>query len=169
MRSTRAWCGGLDYYVRTTFEVLSGDIGAQAAVAGGGRYNGLMRDLGGPDLSAAGFACGMERLALLLPDAPAPRPDFYLAALDSGALGEIFALAQALRAQGLMGEAAFAAGSLKSRLRQAQKNRARTCLILGADELAAGRITIKDMDTGQQSELPLGAVADIAAAVGRAG
>jgi histidyl-tRNA synthetase (EC 6.1.1.21) len=77
---------GLDYYQRTTFEVVSGEIGAQTAVAGGGRYDGLIKQLGGPDLPGIGFACGMERLALLYGEAQVPAPDFYLAVLDSRAL-----------------------------------------------------------------------------------
>lgn len=73
---------GLDYYCRTTFEVVSGSIGAQSAVAGGGRYDGLIKSLGGPDVPGVGFACGMERLALLLGDDAETRPDFYLLGIE---------------------------------------------------------------------------------------
>jgi len=88
---------GLDYYQRTTFEVSSGEIGAQTAVAGGGRYDGLIKQLGGPDLPGIGFACGMERLALLYGEPQVPAPDFYLAVLDSNALNTALLLAQRLR------------------------------------------------------------------------
>lgn len=145
---------GLDYYSRTTFEVLSGNIGAQSAVAGGGRYDGLVRDLGGPDVPGIGFACGMERLAMLLPEREAPRPDFYLAALLPEALDKALLLAEDLRAAGLYGQVSFAARSLKSQLRQAGKLNARKCLMLGEAELAAQSILIKDMDGGEQETVP---------------
>ena len=146
---------GLDYYVRTTFEVVSGDIGAQASVAGGGRYDGLIRDLGGPDIPGVGFACGMERLALLLPDAPAAQPDFYVAPLDSEAVEDAFHLARNLRAKGYAGETAFGPKSLKAHMRQADKGAARWCLILGPEERAAGIVLVKNMSTGGQKSLPV--------------
>ena len=146
---------GLDYYNRTTFEVLSGNIGAQSAVAGGGRYDGLIRDLGGPDIPGIGFACGMERLAMLLPEHASPRPDFYLAPLAPEALDEALVLAEKLRAAGLHGQVAFAAKSLKSQMRQAGKLMARKCVMLGQDELAAQTALIKDMDSGEQETAPL--------------
>ena len=146
---------GLDYYNRTTFEVLSGNIGAQSAVTGGGRYDGLVRDLGGPDVPGVGFACGMERLAMLLPAREAPRPDFYLAPLAADALDQALTLAETLRAAGLSGQVAFAAKSLKSQMRQAGKLNARKCVIIGQDELAAQAALIKDMDSGEQETSPL--------------
>jgi histidyl-tRNA synthetase len=156
---------GLDYYTRTTFEVLSGDIGAQAAVAGGGRYDGLLQELGGPDLPGVGFACGLERLALLLPPQPLKALDFYIAALSDAALPPAFLLAWELRRQGLAGECAQAARSMKSQLRQAARLRARTAVILGPDELAAGRVQLKDLETGLQQSLALGDVQTLALAV----
>ena len=146
---------GLDYYNRTTFEVLSGKIGAQSAVTGGGRYDGLIRDLGGPDVPGIGFACGMERLAMLLPEREAPRPDFYLAPLVPEALDQALVLAEDLRAAGFSGQAAFAAKSLKSQMRQAGKLGARKCLMIGQDELAAQTALMKDMDSGEQESVPL--------------
>ncbi len=146
---------GLDYSNRTTFEVLSGNIGAQAAVAGGGRYDGLVRDLGGPDIPGIGFACGMERLAMLLPERAGPRPDFYLAPLAPEALDAALLLAEELRAAGLFGQVAFAAKSLKSQLRHAGKLGARKCVMIGQDELTAQTALIKDMDSGEQETAPL--------------
>ena len=141
---------GLDYYVRTTFEVTSGMIGAQSAVAGGGRYDGLVRNLGGPDLPGVGFACGMERLALLLGEL-VPQPlDFYLAVLGEKALDAGLLLAQTLRAAGFSGECALAAKSAKSQMRQAGKSGARHCLILGESELETGTVVAKNMTAGTQ-------------------
>jgi len=144
---------GLDYYVRTTFEVTSGKIGAQSAVAGGGRYDGLVRNLGGPDLPGVGFACGMERLALLMGEAQADMPDFHLAVLGEAGLNAGLLLAQKLRAAGLRGECALSAKSAKAQMRQAGKSGARYCLILGESELAAGTVVVKDMQAGTQETI----------------
>jgi histidyl-tRNA synthetase len=146
---------GLDYYVRTTFEVVSGDIGAQSSVAGGGRYDGLIRDLGGPDIPGVGFACGMERLALLLPETPSASPDFYIAPLDKEAVGEAFHLARTLRSKGYAGEAAFSPKSMKAHLRQADKSGARWCLMLGPEERATGTVLVKNMSKGEQESSPV--------------
>jgi len=136
---------GLDYYVRTCFEVASYDIGSQTAVAGGGRYDGLIKNLGGPDCSATGFACGMERLALLLDQLAPETPDFYLAVVDDVASNQAMLFAQALRDKGLKGEVSYAGGSMKSRMRAANKSGAKVCLIMGGDEIANGTVTVKDM------------------------
>lgn len=154
---------GLDYYQRTTFEVLSGAIGAQSAVAGGGRYDGLVAALGGPDVPGIGFACGMERLALLLPPLPTPAMDFYLAVLDEAALDTALLLGQTLRRHGFCGETAFEAKSPKAHLRQANKLGVKTCLLLGGDEMARGVIVVKDMATGVQTTV---AQDDLAQALG---
>lgn len=146
---------GLDYYARTTFEVVSGQIGAQSAVAGGGRYDGLVAQLGGPDVPGAGFACGMERLALLL-SAPEEKPlDFYILGLDAAARKEAFMLADRLRRENLAGEMAFAEGSMKSLMRQASASGAGFCLIIGSDELVNGTVTVKNMKDGSQSSVNL--------------
>ena len=144
---------GLDYYQRTTFEVVSGEIGAQTAVAGGGRYDGLIKQLGGPDLPGIGFACGMERLALLYGQAQIPAPDFYLAVLDSRALNTALLLAQRMRERGFSGEVSFEARSIKAQMRQANKLGVKTCLILGQDEMEKGQIVVKDMATGVQKNI----------------
>ncbi len=146
---------GLDYYTRTTFEVVAGGIGAQSSVAGGGRYDGLVASLGGPDVPGLGFACGMERLALLLGESEAPRPDFYLAALDDACRDAAFALAQTLRGAGLSGGLGFESRSVKSVMRQADKSRARHALLIGPDELAARAVVVKNMQTGEQLSLPV--------------
>ncbi|SKA91323.1 histidyl-tRNA synthetase [Paucidesulfovibrio gracilis DSM 16080] len=136
---------GLDYYQRTTFEITSGDIGAQTAVAGGGRYDGLVKHLGGPDVPATGFACGMERLALLLGEQSADQPDFYIAVTAPKAANNALLLAQELRLAGLGGQVSYSAGSMKSRLRAANRIGARYCLILGEEENVDHTVTVKDM------------------------
>lgn len=141
---------GLDYYQRTTFEVISHDIGAQSSVAGGGRYDGLIKALGGPDLPAIGFACGMERLALLLEGINERPRDFYLAVLHEQALDKGLLMAQRLRERGFSGEMGFQVRSVKAQLRQANKLGVKTCLLLGLDELHKGEIQVKDMSTGVQ-------------------
>ena len=143
---------GLDYYVRTCFEVSSHDIGSQTAVAGGGRYDGLIKTLDGPDCPATGFACGMERLAMLLDEPEAATPDFYLAVVDDSAANDAMLFAQQLRGKGLRGEVSFSGGSMKSRMRTANKSGAKTCLIMGGDELANRTITVKDMVGDQEQE-----------------
>jgi len=150
---------GLDYYVRTTFEIVSGAIGAQSSVAGGGRYDGLVSSLGGPDVPGVGFACGMERLALLIDQNTMPAPDFFVAVLDPAGLDTGLLLAQDLRREGFAGEAPFAAKSTKSQMRAAGKSGARFCLLLGPDELAGGTVVVKDMTTSTQESLPRDGVA----------
>ncbi len=144
---------GLDYYNRTTFEVVSGNIGAQTSVAGGGRYDGLVASLDGPDVPGVGFACGMERLAMVMPQPAVQTPDFYIAVLDENALNPALALAQNLRAAGLAGVCAFASGSMKSQLRSATRLSVRYCLILGGNELENGTVIIKNMENGEQKEV----------------
>jgi histidyl-tRNA synthetase len=146
---------GLDYYVGTTFEVVSGEIGAQTAVAGGGRYDGLIKQLGGPDVPGVGFALGMERLAMLL-EGIEPEPlDFYLAAIDEAGLDTVVLTAEKLRQAGLKGEIAYDARSMKSRMRSANKSGARYALLLGTDEMDAGTIMVKNMESGEQESVPL--------------
>ena len=141
---------GLDYYQRTTFEVVSADIGAQASVAGGGRYDGLVKALGGPDISGLGFACGMERLAMLLGGDGDQTLDFYLAVLNEEAMSTALVLGQHLRGSGYRGEVAFEAASPRSQLRLANKLGAKSCLLIGLDEMQRGEVMVKDMETGVQ-------------------
>ncbi len=144
---------GLDYYQRTTFEVVSGDIGAQSSVAGGGRYDGLIKTLGGGDICATGFAIGMERIALLMDELEPQTPDFYIAVVDDNAVEPALLLAQTLRAAGKSGICDFVKGSMKSRMRAADKSGAEYALILGNDEIANNTVTLKYMGkTGDAQE-----------------
>lgn len=145
---------GLDYYCRTTFEVVSGSIGAQAAVAGGGRYDGLVKSLGGPDVPGVGFACGMERLALMMGEGSGAAADFYLVAMDARSRAQGWQLAQKLRDAGLTGEMNFSEGGFKSLMRQAGKSGAKHCLIIGPDEAAQGAVVVKNLESGEQSSVP---------------
>ncbi len=149
---------GLDYYTRTAFEVLSDDLGSQSAVAGGGRYDGLCRELGGEDIPAIGFAVGMERLVMLLKDQgliEAGAPDYYLAVLSRAALPVAFKLAKALRDQGRRVVGDWEAGGLKSRLKRADKSGAANTIMIGDDELASQKAVVRDMKTHEQTELDL--------------
>jgi len=155
---------GLDYYTRTTFEVVSADIGAQGSVAGGGRYDGLVQQLGGPDVPGIGFACGMERLALMLEakldEQIQPRPDFYFVVLAPEAANAALLAAQSLRECHLAGEMSFENKSLKSQLRQASRTGAEYCLIMGEAEFAARSVVVKHMDSGEQATIALTTLRD---------
>jgi len=151
---------GLDYYVRTTFEVLTGDLGAQNALAGGGRYYGLIELLGGPPDPGIGFAIGMERVALLLGAGPDPAAAFVqLIPLGEPGLVRCLRLAQVLRAAGLPVEVAYGARRLRTELERAHRLGVPHVLIVGDDELRAGAATLRDMASGAQDAVPLDAVA----------
>ena len=155
---------GLDYYMRTTFEIITDRLGAQNAVGGGGRYNGLVRDLGGPDIPGIGFAIGMERLILLLqqdqPERERPAP-ICIATLGGAARQRGFLLAQELRASGMEAELDYEGRSLKSQMRRADKLGARYVLILGEDELQRGEIQLKDMVEKTQRMVPLAGIVEM--------
>jgi histidyl-tRNA synthetase len=148
---------GLDYYTKTTFEMVTDRLGAQSAVAAGGRYDRLVADLGGPHLPGIGFAMGAERLALLLAEAtaPSPGPSLFIATLGAEAERYGFRLLTRLQRQGEYVEMDYAGKSLKSQLRRADKLGANRVLILGGDELARGVAVLRDMNSGTQAELPL--------------
>jgi len=148
---------GLDYYTRTTFEMITDRLGAQSAVAAGGRYDGLVRDLGGPELPGIGFAMGMERVVLLLADRALDdaAPDIFIAALGPQAASHAFALLTRLQRLGIHGEMDYAGKSLKAQLRRADKLKARFTLIIGEEELKAGRAPLRSMDQGSQQEVSI--------------
>jgi histidyl-tRNA synthetase len=157
---------GLDYYVRTTFEVLAGNLGAQNAVAGGGRYDGLIRSLGGPDDPGIGFAIGMERVALLLgsPATAAPAA-VLLVPLGEPALVRCLALAQEARRAGVAVEVAYGGRRLRAELERANRLTIPRVLIVGETELDSGLGTLRDMRTGTQQAVPLAEVAATLAAL----
>ena len=147
---------GLDYYKRTVFEVTSEHLGAQKAVAAGGRYDRLVKEFGGPETPAIGFAMGMERIAALVKELsgePVPSPKVFVATLGRDAEREGFKLAEELRADGCWIEANYGGVSLKSQMRKADRIGAEIVLILGEDELSAGKIGWKNLRDGSQGEI----------------
>ncbi len=148
---------GLDYYTRTTFEITCSALGAQNAVLGGGRYDGLSEMLGGPPAPGFGFAIGEDRLALVVMDSIAKQlelgPLAYVAWIGEAALGSAENLARALRRQGISVEISHQPMKLKKSLGTASKLAARFAIIIGEGELESGRYQVKDMTTGQQTEI----------------
>jgi histidyl-tRNA synthetase len=145
---------GLDYYRRTVFEVVSSRLGAQNAILGGGRYDGLVQELGGPAVPGFGFAIGIERLVSLTDPrrAPAQRPDVALVGLGAEGFRATLALARRLRAGGLSVLAAIAPRPLGQQLRRADRAGARFVVFVGPDELARGRYGVKELASGEQVE-----------------
>ncbi|MDR2861095.1 MAG: histidine--tRNA ligase [Syntrophobacterales bacterium] len=148
---------GLDYYTRTTFEITVPHMGSQNAVVGGGRYDGLIRDLGGPDIPGIGFAIGFERLMSLLQDRQEspPPPVLFIAALGSEAQAAAFKLCNRLRLEGIRVEMDYAGKSLKSQMKKADKSGSLYTLILGEREIQAGEGELRDMGSSKQRTVPL--------------
>ncbi len=154
---------GLDYYVRTVFEVTSEALGAQDALVGGGRYDGLLRALGGPDAAGFGWALGMERLLMAMPPLPGERlPRVYLAWSGAGTYARVLLLARELRAMGVAVLVEHQERSFKSALKRADRLNARWALLVGEEELESELYTLKDLASGGQQAL---AAADVAARV----
>ncbi len=150
---------GLDYYTRTTFEFITGDLGAQAAVGAGGRYDGLVEQLGGPAVPGIGFAVGMERLVLLLQQqeagSVAAEVDLFVIGLGEQASRYSFGLVHGLRAVGVRAIMDLEGKSLKSQMKQAGKSGALFVLIIGESEFVEGKAMLRNMNTQQQQEIAL--------------
>jgi histidyl-tRNA synthetase len=145
---------GLDYYTHTAFEFVTTHIGAQGTVLGGGRYDGLIAELGGPPTAGIGWAGGIERLMMLANEpAPLPRP-VAIAPLGAAAEAKALAIARALRRAGIAVEQDYR-GNMKRRMQRANKLNARAVVILGDDELAKNVAQVKDLDSGAQREVAL--------------
>ncbi len=154
---------GLDYYTHTAFEFVTTELGSQGAVLAGGRYDGLMGVMGGPETPGVGWAAGIERLALMIAEPPPPpRP---IALVPIGVEGETLALklAQELRRAGFAVDLGYS-GNLQKRMRRADRIKARAAVILGEDELKRGQAAVRDLDSGEQAEVPLAALKDRLAA-----
>ena len=154
---------GLDYYIRTTFEVTALGLGSQNAVAAGGRYDGLVKSLYGPDVPGFGFAIGMERLVMLLKDrgqgsGSRSQQLVFMAMLGERAEKEGIGLMKRLRSHGIKIERDYGSKSIKSQMKRADKLGAELVLILGDNELASGDIIIKNMQSGEQEKIPLNKV-----------
>jgi histidyl-tRNA synthetase len=148
---------GLDYYTRTLFEVLGqGEgLGAQNALLGGGRYDQMVKNLGGPDIPAIGFAMGLERLLMAIPERETDsHVDVFIVAAQASVRGEATLLGRELRDTGLRVESDLRGGSLKSQLRRADKLNARIAMILGESEVEGGLVQLKDLQKQTQDEVP---------------
>ena len=152
---------GLDYYTLTTFEVTSQHLGAQNAVGAGGRYDGLVEVLGGPKMPAIGFAVGLERVSLMLPDSilPVDPQLLVVAAFGSQGLPVGVRLLYDLRGLGVQAEMDSRATSLKAHLRQADRMKASYVVMIGDDEVSKGQLLLRNMVTKEQEELPLSTAA----------
>lgn len=159
---------GLDYYVRTVFEVVDDDLGAQNTLLGGGRYDGLVRDLGGPPTPGMGFAAGLDRLVLLLQERAPLReaPDLYLVHLGGRTRREAMVMAHHLRAAGIDVEVDLLGGGAKGQFKRADRSGAPRVVVLGEDEMARGVVNLKDMESGEQEELPRDGLAEKLASAG---
>ncbi|NOY91966.1 MAG: histidine--tRNA ligase [Deltaproteobacteria bacterium] len=149
---------GLDYYTRTLFEVqtTSGSLGAQSALLGGGRYDGMLAELGGKATPAVGFAMGLERLLHMMPEEQAPPAlDAFVVMAGAALRPEALRLAKALRAEGARVDVDLRGGSLKSQLRRVDKSGAAYALVLGEGELERGVVQLKDLARHEQEELTL--------------
>jgi histidyl-tRNA synthetase len=154
---------GLDYYTRTTFEVTSENLGAQNAVAAGGRYDRLVKEFGGPETPAIGFAIGMERIIELLKNSVArdfPTPNVFIAAIGDPAARESMVIADRLRGKGLWVELGDSENSLKSQMRKADRLSSKYVFIIGDDELNSGRLKWKKLSDSSQGEISMFEITD---------
>lgn len=145
---------GLDYYTHTAFEFVTADLGAQGTVMGGGRYDGLVETMGGPPMPGVGWAAGIERLAMLIADPPPPpRP---IAIIPIGDAGDQIAplIAEDLRSTGYVVDLGYS-GNLARRMRRANKLNASAAVMIGEDEIARGVATVRDLDSGAQTEVAM--------------
>ena len=159
---------GLDYYVRTTFEFVTDQLGAQSAVCAGGRYDGLIEMLGGPKVPGIGFAMGIERLVLLLKQGDGLEEkmeelDLFIAGLGDEASGFSFKLMHELRERGYRVDMDLDSKSLKSQMKQADKAGARFVVIIGSQELENKQAPLRNMKTGEQTDLQLAVIGDFLA------
>ncbi|HUL74913.1 MAG TPA: histidine--tRNA ligase [Vicinamibacterales bacterium] len=165
---------GLDYYTRTTFEILGAvasagepddaeSLGAQNALLGGGRYDGLVKDLGGPDRPGIGFAAGLERLVLALPEHAGAEPSRLACVVAIGDDGrrEALKVLRELRRAGVAAVMEFEARSLRAQMKRADRLSARVAVIVGGDELARGEVTLRDMATGDQRPVARSQAVDV--------
>lgn len=156
---------GLDYYTKTAFEVQYAPLGSQSAVAGGGRYDGLVEELDGPHTPAVGFAMGMERLLLalekqgLLPE-EVQEPSVFVVSLGDAAKVAGFTLVKELRERYIIAETSGEAKSMKSQLKHANKINAKYVIIVGDDELARREAILRDMENGEQETVAIDAIVD---------
>lgn len=155
---------GLDYYTNTAFEIQYPPLGAQSAVCGGGRYDGLVEEIGGPSTPGIGFAIGLERLLLALEmqnliPAPKSQKRVYIAALGEDAVAEGFKIQEELRSLGVLTDMDLQGRSLKGQMKQAGKLDSQFTVIIGSNELEKGAAAVKNMADGTQEDIPFAEVA----------
>jgi histidyl-tRNA synthetase len=141
---------GLDYYTKTTFEIISSRLGAQDSILGGGRYDDMMKDFGGPDICGTGFAVGMERLLSLVPFEEKPDVFVYVVMMGEEARKAGMALARAIRKNGVECLIEYKDRSLRNQMTRADKLGAKWALIIGEEEVKTKRYQLKIMETGEQ-------------------
>ncbi len=151
---------GLDYYTKTAFEFVSSELGAQSTVIGGGRYDGLVEEMGGPATPAVGFGSGIERTLLIMEaqgiEVPAVgRPDVFVATLGEKPREAGIKLLAEMRRAGIAGETDYAGKSLKAQMKAADREGARFVAIIGDDELNRGQLKLRDMETREETDVPL--------------
>jgi histidyl-tRNA synthetase len=147
---------GLDYYTKTVFEVSSTSLGAQKQLSGGGRYDGLVEDCGGPPTPGVGFGAGLERIALIAPPASDQgAPAVFVAAADKAQRDAVFSTLAFLRRHGVASDTDFADRNLRGQLKEADRRGCSFVLIIGEEELASGLLALRDMRTGDQRRLTL--------------
>ncbi|MDD2206760.1 MAG: histidine--tRNA ligase [Aminobacterium sp.] len=149
---------GLDYYTKTAYEVLSGALGAQNAVCGGGRYDNLAETIGGPSTPSVGFAAGLERIVLVMEEqncsfGARPDLDVYAIGLDEVSREELFKILTELRQANIAADMDYMGRGMKAQFKSAAASGARFACILGGDELAKGVVNVKDLETGEQEEV----------------
>jgi|GEM_PF-1827103 len=152
---------GLDYYTKTIFEIVTGESGQQNAVLGGGRYDDMMKDFGGPDICGTGFAMGVERLIALLDFKPEKRKFVYVIHVGEEAKKRAVVAAKELRAAGIEALVEFSARGFKSQFARANKLGSGWVLIIGEDEIRSGLYKFKDMATGEQRDVRPEGVVDL--------
>ncbi|MCK9407859.1 MAG: histidine--tRNA ligase [Bacteroidetes bacterium] len=155
---------GLDYYTKTAFEITSTELGSQDALAGGGRYDLLVKELGGKQTPSVGFAAGMERLLMILEkkgfQPPQQRPTVFIAAADDAAREWVLTTTMKLRSQGIASECDLLARSLKSQMKEADRQQAEFSLVVGATELESGKALLKHLSDHSQQNIVLEAIAE---------
>ena len=156
---------GLDYYTKTAFEIVTNDIGAQGTVCGGGRYDGLVEECGGPSTPGIGFGLGLERLLLLIGNQGIDIPvsvymDVYIASMGNAGAEEAVNQINKLRKAGIKAEKDYMRRSLKAQMKYANKIGAKYVVVLGEDEIKSSRIKVKDMSNGSEEEIDLAALAN---------
>lgn len=151
---------GLDYYTKTAYEILSGELGSQNAVCGGGRYDNLAEAIGGHHVPGVGFAAGVDRILMVMEQqecsfGPVPSVDVFAVALDDASRRNVLQLVNMLRRNSIVAEMDLGGKSMKAQMKAASSRGARFACILGENERAGGTVTVKDLATAEQRELPL--------------